>query len=263
MSGQAESGSFLALLTDSDREALLELGRPRRYARGEHLMHQEEPGDLVLLLRRGHVKSTFVEPQGREIVLSFHGPGDVLGELSFVRAEPRSSNVIAIESAEARALAAADFRAFLARTPSAGLVLFDAIGRRFRDANRAQVQFAALDAMGRIAARLVELCECHGRSTADGIEIGLPVTQEDLGGWTACSRAGVAAALKTMRELGWVKTERRRITVLDLDSLASRAGRAAALSRAEHRLQASGEEDVALDHAAAGGHAGEGVLPAR
>jgi CRP/FNR family transcriptional regulator, cyclic AMP receptor protein len=222
---EVEAETFLALLTDPDREALMLLGESRRYDRGERLMRQGEPGDPVLLLRRGHVKSTFVEPQGREIVLSFHRPGDVLGELSFVRAEPRSSNVIAIEPIEARAIAAADFRAFLGRTPSAGLVLFDAIGRRFRDANRAQVHFAALDAIGRIAARLIELCEHYGRSTGEGIEIELPVTQEDLGGWTACSRAGVSAALKTMRSLGWVKTERRRITVLDLDSLASRVGR--------------------------------------
>jgi CRP-like cAMP-binding protein len=187
-------------------------------------MHQEERGDPVLLLLGGHVKATFVEPQGKEIVLGFHGPGDVLGELSFVRAEPRSSNVIALEPAEARAIAAMDFRAFLARTPSAALVLFDAIGRRFREANRAQVQFAALDTVGRIAARLVELCERHGQATDGGIEIRLPVTQEDLGGWTASSRAGVAAGLKTMRDLGWIRTERRRITVLDLQGLAARAG---------------------------------------
>jgi CRP-like cAMP-binding protein len=220
----AEHATFLARLSDTDRKTLLELGGPRRFARGEHLMHQEEPGDPVLLLLAGHVKATFVEPQGKEIVLGFHGPGDVLGELSFVRTEPRSSDVIAIESAEARAIAAADFRAFLGRTPSAALSLFDAIGHRFRDANRAQVHFAALDTVGRIAARLVELCERHGQQTDEGIEIRLPVTQQDLGGWTASSRAGVAAALKTMRDLGWIRTERRRITVIDLDRLSARAG---------------------------------------
>jgi CRP-like cAMP-binding protein len=187
-------------------------------------MHQEEPGDPVLLLRQGHVKAIFVEPQGKEIVLSFHGPGDVLGELSFVRAEPRSSGVVAIEPVEAQALAAADFRAFLGRTPSAALALFDSLGRRFRDANRTQVQFGASDTVGRIAARLVELCERHGHSSPEGIEIRLPVTQQDLGGWTGASRAGVASALRTMRDLSWVKTERKRITVLDLDSLSARAG---------------------------------------
>lgn len=216
--------TFLTLLSGSDREALLELGGSRRFNRGEHLMHQEERGDPVLLLLRGHVKSTFVEPHGTEIVLGFHGPGDVLGELSFVRAEPRSCNVIAIEPVDARAIAAAEFRSFLGRTPTATLVLFEAIGRRFRDANRAQVQFASMDTVGRIAARLVELCERHGKPTEDGIEIALPVTQQDLGGWTASSRAGVAAALRTMRDLGWIRTERRRITVLDLASLSARAG---------------------------------------
>jgi len=214
----------LALLSEADREALLALGRPRRFSPGEHLMHQEERGDPLLLLREGHVKATFVEPQGKEIVLSFHGPGDVLGELSFVRAEPRSSGVVAIEPVEARAIGAAEFRAFLEQRPSAALALFDAIGRRFRDANRTQVQFGASDTIGRIAARLVELCERHGHPVADGVEIRLPVTQQDLGGWTGASRAAVASALRTMRDLGWIRTERKRITALDLDSLASRAG---------------------------------------
>jgi CRP-like cAMP-binding protein len=202
---------------------LLDLGHARSFARGEHLMHQEEPGDPVLLLLAGHAKATFIESQGREIVLGFHGPGDVLGELSFVAAEPRSSNVIALEPANTQAFSAADFRAFLAGTPSAALTLFNAIGARFRDANRAQVQFAALDTLGRIAARLIELCEHHGRPSPEGIEITLPITQDDLGGWTASSRAAVAAALSTMRKLGWVRTERRRITVLDPDALAARA----------------------------------------
>lgn len=224
MVAQAEPDTFLALLSEPDREALLAIGRPRRFERGEHLMHQEEPGDPVLLLSQGHVKATFVEPQGKEIVLGFHGPGDVLGELSFVRAEARSSGVVAIEPAQAQAVAAADFRAFLGQRPGAALALFDSIGRRFRDANRTQVQFGASDTVGRIAARLVELGERHGHPTEDGIEIRLPITQQDLGGWTGASRAGVAAALKTMRELGWARTERMRITVLDLDSLRARAG---------------------------------------
>jgi CRP-like cAMP-binding protein len=224
MGGEAESGTFLALLADSDRRALLELGGPRLYARGEHLMHQEEPGDRVLLLLQGHVKATFVEPRGQEFVLSFRGPGDVLGELSFARGEPRSSGVVAIESVQARALSAAEFRSFLERTPSAALTLIEVIGNRFRDANRARVRFGASDTIGRLAARLVELSERYGKPTGEGIEIQLPVTQTDLAGWTASSRAGLGEALRTMRELGWVRTERRRITVLDRDALAARAG---------------------------------------
>ena len=217
-----EPGTFLALLSHGDCDALLELGRPRRFVRGERLMHQGEPGDRVLVLLGGHVKASCTDSRGHEIVLSFRGPGDILGELSFSRGEPRSSSVTAIEPAEAQAVAASEFRRYLERTPTAALTLIDVISRRFRDANLARMQFGDLDTIGRVAARLIELCERYGDRTAAGIRIRLPVTQEDLGSWTASSRAGVAGALRTMRELGWIATERRRITVLDPVALTQR-----------------------------------------
>lgn len=218
-----EPGTFLALLSDGDRDGLLKRGGRRRYARGERLMHRGEPGDQILLLLAGHVKASNIDSRGREMVLSFRGPGDVLGELTFSHADPRSSNVTAIEPVVAQAVAASEFRSYLEQRPTAALTLIDVISRRFREANSARVQFGELDTPGRIAARLIELCERYGTRNDAGIEIGLPVTQDDLGSWTASSRAGVAGALRTMRELGWITTERRRITVLDLEALTRRA----------------------------------------
>jgi CRP/FNR family transcriptional regulator, cyclic AMP receptor protein len=220
---QPEPGTFLALLSDRDRELLLELGRARRFASGEYLIRQGDPGDHLLILLEGHVKASTVDSRGREVVLSFRGPGDVLGELTFTRADPRSSNVIAIEAIQARAIAASEFSLYLKQRSTAALTLIDVISRRFRDANDARLQFGDLDTVGRVAARLTELCERYGDRTDSGVHIRLPITQEDLGSWTASSRAGVADALRTLRELGWIQTERRRITVLDPDALSQRA----------------------------------------
>jgi CRP/FNR family cyclic AMP-dependent transcriptional regulator len=220
---RVEPGTFIALLSDVDRDALLELGGPRSFARGERLMRQGEPGESVLVLLEGHVKVSDIDVQGREMVLSFRGSGDVLGELTFMHAGPRSSNVTAIEPVAVRAVAASAFRAYLIEHPTAALTLIEVISGRLRDANRKRVQFGDLDTIGRVAARLVELGERYGDRTDAGIEIRLPVSQEDLGSWTASSRAGVAGALRTMRELGWIATDRRRITVLDREALEQRA----------------------------------------
>jgi CRP-like cAMP-binding protein len=219
----AERDTFLALLSDGDRDGLLKLGGVRRFARGEHLMHQGEPGDRILILLAGHAKASSVDPRGSEMVLSFRGPGDVLGELTFSSAGPRSSDVIAIEPVEARAIAASEFRGYLEQRPTAALTLIDVISRRFQDANHKRVQFGHLDTIGRIAARLVELCERYGERTESGTEISLPLTQADLGSWTASSPAGVASALQTMRARGWIRTGRRSITVLDLGALEQQA----------------------------------------
>jgi hypothetical protein len=63
----------------------------------------------------------------------------------------------------------------------------------------------------------------YGEATDEGISVGLPLSQEDLAAWTGASRAGVAHALQTMRELGWVRTDRRTLTVLNLEELSARA----------------------------------------
>ena len=43
--------------------------------------------------------------------------------------------------------------------------------------------------------------------------ITLPLSQEELAGWTGSSREAVTKALRTLRELGWIETGRREISV--------------------------------------------------
>ena len=186
-------------------------------------MHEGEPGEQVMILLEGHVKASCVTREGHELVLSFRGPGDVLGELSFLDAQPRSSSVTAIESVQVLVVSGTRFRAFLESTPVAAMTMIEVIGRRFRDANRKRVQFGASDTIGRVAARIVELVERYGELSGDVIRVDLPITQEELGSWTASSRAGVAHALHVLRDLGWIETDRKRITVRDLEALRERA----------------------------------------
>ena len=218
-----EADTFLAELDATDRDEFERLGRSCRFPTGTRLMHEGEPGDRVMILREGHVKTSCVTDDGREIVLSFRGPGDILGELSFVDARARSSSVTAIEPVEALVVSASSFRSYLQTTPRAALTMLTVIGGRFREADRKRVQFGASDTLGRVAALLLELVERYGQASARGPQITFPITQEDMGGWTASSRAGVAKALQALRELGWIETDRKRITVCDIDALRARA----------------------------------------
>ncbi len=223
MGAQSETNTFRALLDTADREKLDGLGRVCRYPAGTRLMHEGEPGDRVLILLEGHVKASCVTSEGQEMVLSFRGPGDVLGELSFIDEQARSSSVTAIEPVEALVFSASSFRAYLQATPRAALTMIAVISGRFRDANRKRIQFGASDTTARVAARLLELVDRYGQTNERGAEITLPITQEELGGWTGSSRAGVAKALQTLRELGWIETDRKRITVCNIDALRARS----------------------------------------
>jgi CRP-like cAMP-binding protein len=191
----------------------------RRFARGQALMHQGQVADRVLLVQSGRVKITSISVTGREVVLAFRGPGDLVGELSALDGSPRSATIVAVEPVETLALAREDFLSLVASDPSISLLLLRALSRRLRDADAKRIEFASFDTMGRVAVRLVELCERFGEHDGEAVRIELPLSQEELAGWTGASIESVARALQTMRTLGWIETGRRRVRVLDLEAM--------------------------------------------
>ncbi len=176
---------------------------------------------MILLI--GRVKVSRVSDDGRELILRVRDPGDVLGELAFIDGHPRLATVTALEPVTALVIPSRAFRAHLERTPRVAVALLEVVTRRFRETTLKREQFTASDTIGRLAARIVELADRYGTPTDAGIVVTLPLSHEELGGWTGASRAGVAHAFRTLRELGWVHTERRRVLVRDLQALRARA----------------------------------------
>jgi CRP-like cAMP-binding protein len=214
---------FLAALDDRERSDLLKRGGRRRYRRGAVVFHEGGGSDEIVVVLVGRVKVSTVTADGKEVVLAFRGPGDLLGELSAIDGEARSATVGALEAVEAAIVTANDFRAFLSAHPRVAILLLEMLARRLRDADRKRVEFGAHDTLGRVAARLVELAERYGEPVTGGVRITLPLSQEELAGWTGSSREAVGKALHALRGLGWVRTERRRITVLEMEPLRRRS----------------------------------------
>jgi CRP/FNR family cyclic AMP-dependent transcriptional regulator len=94
---------------------------------------------------------------------------------------------------------------------------------RLRDADRKRLEFGAYDTLNRVARRLVELVDRFGEPTESGIKIALPFTQDELASWVGASREAVAKALRTLRACGYLRTQRRTYTVVDIEGLRRRA----------------------------------------
>ena len=219
----AAEQEFAALLDDGERAALRLHARIVHFPAGVRILHQGEPGNKVLVVESGRAKVTYVTAGGRELVLRFCGPGELVGELAVLDGGPRLSSVVALEPLEAMVIPAGDFRTLLHDHPGIAWRVLVMLSARFRDADLKRVEFGASDTVGRLAARLIELAERYGEPREGQVHIDLPLSQDELGGWTGASRAGVAAALRTLRELGWIETGRRHIVVLDAEALRSRA----------------------------------------
>ena len=214
---------FYSSFTETEEAALLGEGRKKRFSAGTPLFHEGDASDWLAFVLQGRVKASYYTEDGREVVLAILDPGDLIGELSALDGEPRSATVTAMEEVEALILTAGAFRHFLETQPRVAVNLVVSLTRKLRDADRKRVEFGVYDSVGRVARRLVELAERFGEPGADGITIGVPLSQQELAGWTGSSREAVAKALQTLRGLGWVETRRRQFVVKDLDALRRRA----------------------------------------
>ncbi len=216
--------TFLARLTDAERESLFQTGSLRTFERGTALMLQGDMDNGVALMLAGRAKVTRLDQDGREVLLSIRDPGDLLGELAFIDGQPRVATVTALEPLEAVVTSAPTLRRHLESTPRVAVVLLETLVSRFRETTVKRSQFASSDTMGRLAARVVELVDRYGERAEQGWLVSSPLSQEDLASWTGASRAGVAEALHALRELGWIETQRMKLIVHDLEALRARAG---------------------------------------
>lgn len=199
-------------------ETLHREGQPRTFRPGQALFLEGDPSERVLVLEQGWVLISCISTTGRETVLGLCGAGDLLGEVSALDGQPRSATAVALTQTQARVVSASVLR-HAAREGETAAALLRLLAYRLRQADRRRVEFAALDTLGRVSSRVLELCERFGRPDGSSVLIELPLSQEQLASWCAASREATVKALATLRSLGCISTARRRIVVHDVAAL--------------------------------------------
>lgn len=211
MSAAIDSGELLA-------GALRAEGRPVRFRRGQAIFTQGDRAERVFVIERGWVLITSMAPGGREIVLGLRGAGDVIGDMSALDGAPRSASALAVGEVQAIVAPSSALTRALSDAGTA-MDLLRVLASRLRDADRKRLEFAALETLGRVAWRLQELSERFGEPTAEGIEVELPLSQEQLASWCGASREATVKALATLRTLGCITTGRRSVVIRDVAGL--------------------------------------------
>lgn len=217
------ASDFLGRLGSTAAAEFERLGARRRFPAGATLFLEGDQAHEAFVLLAGEVKISVGSADGREVVLDVFEPGCLLGELSLIDGRPRSATLIALSAVEVLAVAAGPFNEFLDRHPEALRHLLVDVVDRLRTRVRHQMEFGTGDALGRVCARLAELAQRHGESQGDAVVVRSPVSQADLAAWTGLSREAVVKALRALRQLGWIHSAGRTITITDPEQLHRRA----------------------------------------
>jgi CRP/FNR family cyclic AMP-dependent transcriptional regulator len=218
--GDALTGvDMFAGLEPEVRQRVIAAAVPRQYRKGQLLFVENDPGESLILLRRGAVAVFRTAPTGERAVLNVVRPPDVLGEVSLLDAGARSLSAEAIEDSTALALSRAAFLELVHSNPRILDAVMRSLGALIRRLTEQNADHVFLDLPGRVAKTLVRLA---GDSQAPMITIEL--NQSQLAEMAGGSRQSVNQAIGSFASRGWLRTEGRRIVITDLSALRRRAG---------------------------------------
>jgi CRP/FNR family transcriptional regulator/CRP/FNR family cyclic AMP-dependent transcriptional regulator len=218
------SGSTLFLgLSEENVVALAALCETRSYRHGDILFRQGDPGDSLHIVIEGQLKVYVAAESGDEILVAILGPGDCVGELSLIDGEPRSATVESISTTRTIVVPRSEFQRAIHANTQMMEALVNTLADRLRQTTTLAADLAFLDLRGRLAKKLLDLAEEHGRATPRGaVEITVPLTQFDLAAMMGVTRESISKQIGWFEQVGAIERRGRRILIVDRELLRRR-----------------------------------------
>jgi CRP/FNR family cyclic AMP-dependent transcriptional regulator len=215
--------TFLGCLTEAAFEPVYRKGHIMRFRKGETIFRRGDKGASMMLIVSGAVKVFNSTADGREAVLNFLGPADVIGEITILDGLDRAAEVVALEAMEAFSLRRHEILPALLANPDTMLEVIQLLCGKLRNTS-SLVEDGLNEMPGRTARGLLRLADQHGRQTKEGVVIHLQVSQRDLGGYMGLSRENTSRQLATLRQQGVISVDSARIVILNRAELEAAAG---------------------------------------
>jgi CRP/FNR family transcriptional regulator len=218
----SRSPLFEALDTD-DARALRRLAVTVELSRGDRLFSEGDAGDKLYVILDGKIKLTRTAPDGRENLLSVHGPGEMFGELSLFDPRPRTSGASALTDTRLAELGHDELRGWLTSRPEVSVHLLQALTQRLRRINDVKADLVFTDVPGRVAKALLDLADRFGVPRENGVQVNHDLTQEELAQLVGASRETVNKALADFVARGWLQLSAKSVLLVDPERLRKRA----------------------------------------
>ncbi len=209
-------------LSDSQLSWIAQRAHRRVFPTGQEIIAAEQPGEAVYVILVGTVKIHIEQADGRDVILSILGAGDILGEMSLIDNVGRSASVVTLEDSLLLWMDKTTFNQMLEDFPPVALNLVRVLSARVRLSDELIKSLATLDVYGRVARELLAFAEKYGQSgEGESTLIPIHLTQGDIADLVGASRKRVNQVMVFFREQEFISTNPAgKIVVLNRAELA-------------------------------------------
>jgi len=187
---------------------------------GEHIFREGDPFEAIAAVRTGTVKTYVVDRDGREHVLGFHLPGEVIG-LNAIDGETYPCNAVALDTVMLCRFSFPKIAVLAARLPGLQKHLFRLLSR---DIGRAALLSGDWSADQRMAAFLITLSRRLAARGFSPNRFQLTMARVDIANYLRLAPETVSRVLRRFQEDDLLRVERREVELVgreQLDALAA------------------------------------------
>jgi len=217
-----ENFNLLKTLSKSEKDYIDKNSSMCDVPKGNFIYFPHDESNVVYFLKKGRVKIAKYVEEGREVIFSILGAGEIFGELSlFTEGAKREEVAEAMEDCVLCKVPVGEFSKILEQNPKMNLAVTKLIGLKLvRIRNKLQTMWFKKTSH-RVHSFLKILAEKHGRKVGDEIEVRLGLTHQDIANLTATNRQTVTTILRELQSQNIIIYDRRRILIRKPDALKS------------------------------------------
>jgi CRP/FNR family transcriptional regulator len=189
------------------------------FAEGTHIFREGDSFEAIAAVRVGTVKTYVNDSEGREQVLGFFLPGEVIG-LNAISQARYPCNAVALDSVSLCRFSFPNIAALASRMPGLQQHLFRLLSE---DIGKAALLAGNFTADERMAAFVVAMSRRHAARGFSATRFRLSMTRTDIANYLRLASESVSRGFSRLQDAGLLRVDRREIEILDprkLDAMA-------------------------------------------
>jgi CRP/FNR family transcriptional regulator, anaerobic regulatory protein len=217
-SNPARSATCTAKSCDTALAQVVELGRMRLVTEGTAIHRAGDAFRTVIFLKSGAAKRMLIQEDGREQILGFPLPGDILG-MEAIDGGAHSTTVIALDLCAIVEIPFDAVEALAAHNPAVARFLYHRMSAALRDEHGWMAALGLLNADERVAAFLLDLSQRFSARGFSARRFMLRMTRAEIGSFLGLTLETVSRVFSRFQKLGLLNVTRRDIELVDMDAL--------------------------------------------
>lgn len=185
------------------------------FAPGHVLFRRGDPFDAVYAVRAGAVKTSVVDEHGREQVLGFYFPGELVG-LSGIYPDQYPCDAVALDTLAVCRFSFPAMATLAMRLPGIQAQLFRLMSKDIGDATLLAGDSTADE---RLAAFLVRLSQRQAARGYSATQLHLPMTRTDIANYLRLAPETVSRVLRRFVDEALIVVDRREVALPGLMAL--------------------------------------------